>query len=146
MKIPLPIKYRIPALKAAIVLFLALLAHFGLFLATAPGTGKNPQRFDFGQGQSLNKIASVLEERKVITSARMFLLYARLHGDDARVKAGYYQLSDGMTPTEILRRMVAGEVYVNRFAVPEGFSRNSGSREKAWKVISIPAPTTLHLI
>jgi UPF0755 protein len=122
MKFPLPKKYHITALKVVIVLLLALLAHFGLFLATAPGTGKNLQQFDFGQGQSLKKIAFVLEERKVITSARMFVLYARLHGDDARVKAGYYQFSDGMTPTEILLRMVAGEVYVHRFAVPEGYS------------------------
>ena len=122
MKFPLPKKNRTPALLAVIVLLLVPLAIFNLFLATAPGTGKNPQLFDFGQGQSLKKIAFVLEERKVITCARMFMLYARLHGDDARVKAGYYQFSDGMTPTEILRRMVAGEVYVHRFAVPEGYS------------------------
>jgi len=122
MKFPLPKKYRLPALMAVTLLFLALLARFGLFLAAAPGTGNTPQLFDFGQGQSLKKIAFSLEERKVITSARMFVLYARLRGDDARVKAGYYQFSDGMTPTEILRRMVAGEVYVHRFAVPEGYS------------------------
>jgi UPF0755 protein len=122
MILSLPKKYRIPALLVVIVLFLAPLARFGLFLATAPGTGKNPQLFDFGEGQSLKKFAFALEERKVVSSARMLVLYARLRGDDARVKAGYYQLSDGMTPTEILRRMVAGEVYVHRFAVPEGYS------------------------
>jgi hypothetical protein len=51
MKFPLPKKYRPRALMAIIVLLLVPLAIFSLFLATAPGTGKNPQLFDFGQGQ-----------------------------------------------------------------------------------------------
>jgi len=97
-------------------------AYFYLFLNTVPGAGKNVQIVEFGQGQSLKKFAAELKERKVITSARMFTLYARLRGDDARAKAGFYQFSDGMRPTEILRRMVAGEIYVQRFAVPEGYS------------------------
>lgn len=99
-----------------------MLIGFALFLATPAGDGRNVQLFDFGQGQSLKKIAAVLEERKVISSAGLFVFYGRLRGDDARVKAGYYQFDDGLTPVEILRRMVAGEVHVQRFAVPEGYS------------------------
>jgi UPF0755 protein len=122
MKFPLPQKYRIPVSLIVMALLLTPPAYFYLFLTTVPGTGKNVQIFDFGQGQSLKKFAVELKERKVITSARMFTLYARLHGDDAQVKAGYYQFSDGMRPTDILHRMVAGEIYVQRFAVPEGYS------------------------
>lgn len=122
MKFLLPKKYRIPALLIAIVLVLVPLARFALFLAEAPGDGKNVQLFDFGQRQSLKKIAAALAQRKIITSAGLFVLYARLRHDDARVKAGYYQFNDGMTPAEILRRMVAGEVYAQHFAVPEGYS------------------------
>jgi UPF0755 protein len=106
----------------ATVVILAPLIGFGIFLATPAGDGRNVQLFDFGQGQSLKKIAAVLEERKVISSAGLFVLYGRLRGDDARVKAGYYQFDDGLTSAEILRRMVAGEVHVQRFAVPEGYS------------------------
>jgi UPF0755 protein len=106
----------------ATVVILAPLISFGIFLATPAGAGRNVQLFDFGQGQSLKKIAVALEERKVISSAGLFVFYGRLRGDDARVKAGYYQFDDGLTPAEILRRMVAGEVQVQRFAVPEGYS------------------------
>ncbi len=118
MKFPLPQKYRISVSLIVMALLLMPPAYFYLFLTTVPGTGENVQIFDFGQGQSLKKFAVELKERKVITSARMFTLYARLHGDDAQVKAGYYQFSDGMRPTDILHRMVAGEIYVQRFAVP----------------------------
>jgi UPF0755 protein len=122
MKFPLPKKYRIAVSLIVMALLLTPPAYLYLFLTTVPGAGKNVQIFDFGQGKSLKKFASELEERKVITSARMFTLYARLRSDDARVKAGYYQFSDGLKPTEIMRRMVDGEIYVQRFAVPEGYS------------------------
>ncbi len=122
MKFPLPKKYRIPALLALILLLSIPLVIFRLFLVNTPGSGRNIQILEFGKGQTLKKFAHVLEERKIITSAGLFVLYARLRGDDARVKAGYYQFNDAMTPAEILRRMVAGDVYEQRFAVPEGYS------------------------
>jgi UPF0755 protein len=122
MILPLPRKYRIPALTAIILLLSIPLVIFRLFLVNTPGSGRNIQILEFGKGQTLKKFASLLEERKIITSAGLFTLNARLRGDDGRVKAGYYQFSDAMTPAEILRRMVAGEVYEQRFAVPEGYS------------------------
>jgi UPF0755 protein len=122
MILPLPKKYRIPALIAIILLLSIPLVIFRLFLVNTPGSGRNIQILEFSKRQTLKKFASALEERKIITNAGLFTLYARLRGDDGRVKAGYYQFNDAMTPAEILRRMVAGEVYAMRFAVPEGYS------------------------
>ena len=122
MKLPLSKKYRFQLLLVIALFLLFLLARFGLFLVNPPGTGINVQILDFGQGQPLKKFALTLERQKIVGSAGLFLLYARLRGDDGRVKAGYYQLNDGMKPGEILRRMVAGEVYQLRFTVPEGYS------------------------
>ncbi|HTY21298.1 MAG TPA: endolytic transglycosylase MltG [Geobacteraceae bacterium] len=115
-------RYRVPLLIFLALLIIVPSSIYCSYLATPAGKGKNIQVFDFGQGQSLKKIAATLEERKVIGSAAMFVLYARLHGDAGRLKAGYYKLSDAIAPVEILRRMVAGEVYVVRFTVPEGYS------------------------
>ncbi|HEY6871285.1 MAG TPA: endolytic transglycosylase MltG [Geobacteraceae bacterium] len=106
----------------AIVLVLLPLAGFGVFVVTPAGAGKNVRLFDFGEGSSLKKLAGELERAGIISSARMFVFYARLRGADARVKAGSYQFSDGLSPAEILRRMVAGEIFAARFAVPEGYS------------------------
>ncbi|HTP65020.1 MAG TPA: endolytic transglycosylase MltG [Geobacteraceae bacterium] len=122
MKFTLPKKSRTPILIAAIFTLLVFPALFGLFLVSSPGDGRNVQILDFGKGQSLRRFASILKERKIISSAGLFIIYARLSGEDARVKAGFYQVNDAMTPIEILRRMVAGEVYEMRFAVPEGYS------------------------
>ena len=98
------------------------LAGFGFFLATPPGDGKNTRIFDFAEGYSFRKFAGELESSGIISSARLFVIYARIRSADARVKAGSYQFSDGLSPAEILRRMVAGEIFAYRFAVPEGYS------------------------
>ena len=76
----------------------------------------------FAEGYSFRKFAGELESSGIISSARVFVIYARIRGADARVKAGSYQFSDGLSPAEILRRMVTGEIFVYRFAVPEGYS------------------------
>ncbi len=122
MKFPLPKKYHGPALLALVLLLSIPLVIFRLFIVNPSGSGQNIQIVEFGKGQTLKKFAPLLEERKLIKSAAVFVLYARLRGDDGRLKAGYYQFNDAMPPAEILRRMVAGEVYEQRFAVPEGYS------------------------
>ncbi|HEX9022607.1 MAG TPA: endolytic transglycosylase MltG [Geobacteraceae bacterium] len=122
MKLPLTKKYRVPALLVVILLLSLPFLLFRLYLTTPCGSGRNVQILDFAKGESLKRFAAALEERRIIRNAGIFVLYARLTGDDGRVKAGYYQVNDAMTPTEILARMVAGDVYQFRFAVPEGYS------------------------
>lgn len=120
---------KIDLLNRKIVLPLLLLVIVALattrvvtFMTTAPGTGANLQVVTVGEGDNLRKIARLLEDRHLITSARLFELNARAQGNASRVKAGPYQFSDGMTPAQILAKLVNGDVYIKRFAVPEGYS------------------------
>lgn len=105
-----------------VALFLLPLSWFGIFLLRPAGDGTNTRLFDFSEGYSFRKFAGELESSGIISSARLFVVYARMRGADGKVKAGSYQLSDGLSPAEILRRMVAGEIFAYRFAVPEGYS------------------------
>ena len=105
-----------------IVILLAPPAGFAVFINTPAGDGKISQVFDFPEGYTLRKFAGELERGGVISSGRMLVLYARLRGADARIKAGSYQFTDGMSAAEMLRKMVAGEIFAYRFAVPEGYS------------------------
>lgn len=115
-------KKKLFSLIAASVLLLFLSAGFAYVITRPAGTGKTTRIFDFGEGASFRKFAGELESSGMIPSARLFVFYARLRGDDGKVKAGSYQFNDGLSPTEILRRMVAGETFAYRFAVPEGYS------------------------
>jgi UPF0755 protein len=103
-------------------ILLAALASFGVYIAHPSGDGKKVQLLDFAEGNTLKKFAGDLENAGIISNARLFVFYARIRGADARIKAGYYQFNDGLSPKEILRRMVAGEIFAVRFAVPEGYS------------------------
>ncbi len=108
-----------------LILFLLLLLpvlRFTLFIRTAPGSGKCSVIFNFKGASTFRKIAQELADKQVIASPLLFTLYGRLRGEDGKVKAGYYQLSDGMSPREILRKLVAGEIYLRPFVLPEGYS------------------------
>jgi len=110
------------AFGAMVAVLLLLVGGFGVFALTAPGTGKHVEVVELTPGAPFRKVATELEEKRIISSSDLFVLLARLRGVTAKVQAGPYQVTDGMSPSEILRRMVAGDVYVQRFAVPEGYS------------------------
>ena len=93
-----------------------------MFLLFPAGDGKRVEIVELGRGRTLRALAGALEARGIVSSARLFTLYARLKGGDSRVKAGTYQFSDGMRPGEILMKMVTGDVYQRLFALPEGYS------------------------
>ena len=116
-----PLKNRRAILIVLLLLLLPVL-RFTTFIRTAPGTGKTSVICNFKGGVTFRKITEELAGKNIITSPLMFTLYARLSGKDGKVKAGYYQLTDGMTPREILRKLVDGDVYLRPFALPEGYS------------------------
>ncbi|GFO68430.1 aminodeoxychorismate lyase [Geomonas limicola] len=98
------------------------LGRFYLFIQAPAGNGKKVEIVELAKGSSLRSFAGVLESRGIVSSARLFALYARVRGGDARIKAGYYQFSDGMRPSQILDKMLAGDVYQRVFALPPGYS------------------------
>lgn len=112
-------KYRLVLALAAVVL---ILAAGGVSYLMQPAGGDTDYLIDCVKGAPLQRVAAGLERRGVIRSARAFVWLARLRGEDDRIKIGTYQVRGSMTPREILRKMVAGEVYAHRFAVPEGYS------------------------
>jgi UPF0755 protein len=117
-----PLKNRRAILIVFLLLLLLPVLRFTTFIRTAPGRGKISVIFNFKGGVTFRKITEELAGRSIITSPLMFTLYARLSGKDGKVKAGYYQFTDGMTPRDILRKLVDGDVYLRPFVLPEGYS------------------------
>ncbi|MBI1922177.1 MAG: endolytic transglycosylase MltG [Geobacter sp.] len=120
--IPLPQKKKTWLIVGVVAISLLLPTSFAIFLATAPGIGKVQKLVDFPEGTTLKKVAAGLKQDSLVTSSALFSIYGRVKGAGSHLKAGTYQLDDGMTPPEILRKLVAGDVYVHRFTVPEGYS------------------------
>ncbi|QWV94115.1 endolytic transglycosylase MltG [Geomonas oryzisoli] len=105
-----------------LIVTLVPITRFSRFLLFPAGEGKRSEIVELGKGRPLKALAADLEARRILSSARLFTLYARIKGGDARLKAGYYQFDDGMRPSQILAKMISGDVYQRIFALPEGYS------------------------
>lgn len=74
-------------------------------------------------GAGLSTVASLLKEKDLIKSELGFKQQAKAMDAESALKAGTYELSQAMTAEDILRKLVDGDVYVERVKVviPEGY-------------------------
>jgi UPF0755 protein len=96
-----------------------LLSH--VFLSTN-GRRAEPVDVRVEHGDSLAVAARKLREQNAITSERLFILWARLRGVDKRIHQGLYRIEAGMTPNEILERLVTGRGLFHTVTIPEGLT------------------------
>lgn len=89
---------------------------------TQPVGGSGWRVFRAPKGANARQIGRLLQEQRLVRSARQFEWTARLHGSAHLLKPGIYELSPAMSPQEIVRILVAGETSKNRLTIPEGFS------------------------
>jgi UPF0755 protein len=104
------------------VSLLLLLVWYLVCTFLSPGRGSIVLDVSFPAGSGIKKLATELKQDGVIRSAWHFILLARLQGQAHHLKAGDYRFTDAMTPGDILRKLVAGDVDYRRFALPEGYS------------------------
>src|SRR5688500_14791648 len=88
-------------------------AAIGLVLAFA-GCGGNPEgepiRFTVPAGTGMAAITDTLEAREIVSWPLGFRAYARLRGVSRDVKPGVYEVRAGTAWSEILDKLVEGDV------------------------------------
>jgi len=72
-------------------------------------------------GATFSVVADTLASRGIVRWPALFRVYARLRGDDQRVKAGRYELAAGTRWSRILDDLTAGRVVTVPLTIPEGF-------------------------
>jgi len=72
-------------------------------------------------GVTLSQVADTLSARGVIRAQRMFELYARIRGDDRRIKSGTYELAIASSWGDALEHLTLGTVLTRLVTIPEGF-------------------------
>lgn len=108
---------------------LVIVAAAGLFLwmRTAMDSAHSHNKADvyitIERGTPPAAIISKLESERIIADARPVLLYLRLFGDGARLKAGDYRFDSPITPRQVLSELEKGETRTIKFTIPEGFTR-----------------------
>jgi UPF0755 protein len=78
-------------------------------------------RFKVASGASFAHVANDLATRGVVEQPRAWTLYARWKGLAPLVKAGEYEIQPGITPRELLAKMVSGQVLLHSFTIVDGW-------------------------
>lgn len=118
-------KRRLGFLVGGGALFVCAIA-FGLSLAAsllipADQDGVN-RAFVVPQGATLRQVVNRLEKEKIVDGMLGLLLWGKLMGYGASIKAGEYELSSGMPPLQILDILIKGEIRTHKVTIPEGFT------------------------
>ena len=102
-----------------------VLGWFILQLASFKNTPINlnqAQVFVVVPGASLSKIAHTMQAKGLIDQPRYLTLLGRWFGHAEKLKVGEFLLSPGMTPMQVLDKIVAGEVLQYSLTVVEGWN------------------------
>jgi UPF0755 protein len=82
---------------------------------TAPLTFKVPQ------GSRLAQVTGTLAARGVLARPRALVLYARWKGNASAIKAGEYEIDPGVTPRDLLDKLVTGQVLLHSLTIVDGW-------------------------
>jgi UPF0755 protein len=74
-----------------------------------------------GVGARFAHVASALAAQGVVARPRSWVLYARWKGLDTAIKAGEYEIEPGMTPRELLGKIVSGQVVLHSLTIVDGW-------------------------
>jgi UPF0755 protein len=73
-------------------------------------------------GSTFQYVASLLERERLIKSRFVFVLFGKSQSAERKVHAGEYELNPGMTPAEILSKLLNGQVLLHPLTIPEGLT------------------------
>ena len=83
---------------------------------------RSPISLEVRPGSSLKTIATQLAAAGILRQPELFVLFARLHGDAGKVKAGNYEFAQPLTPLTLLQRITRGDVTLVSVTVVEGWT------------------------
>ncbi|MDI9245800.1 endolytic transglycosylase MltG [Marinobacter sp. CHS3-4] len=81
----------------------------GLKTLEQPVSLEEPVLFTVPMGAGFDQVARTLESAGYVNDSLWMRIYGRLHPEQARLKAGEYEFSDGMSRLALIEKMVSGE-------------------------------------
>jgi UPF0755 protein len=80
-----------------------------------------PLTFKVPAGSRLAQVAGTLAARGVLARPRALVLYARWKGIASAIKAGEYEVEPGVTPRDLLDKLVTGQVLLHSLTIVDGW-------------------------
>ncbi|MFT7471950.1 MAG: UPF0755 protein [Kiritimatiellia bacterium] len=105
----------------AVVSYRALFSEITL-LSAEVSSGLTPVKIEVMAGSSLSRVAMELNEAGYLPSPTLFKLWARIQGAENSIQTGEYELQAGITPAQLLDKIVRGESVQYRITLVEGWT------------------------
>ena len=91
-------------------------------LAANSAAPQAPVKIEIVAGSSLSRVAAELAEAGFLRSPTIFKLMARVQGVENSIRTGEYELQPGITPVQLLAKIVNGESVQYRITLVEGWT------------------------
>lgn len=98
----IPVILLIVVVGAAIGWYMYTEAKYKELIAATAGSGNTPFSVDIEKGSSIGAIANLLKGKDLIVDRDAFIRYAKEKGDDAKLQAGTFSVTSGLTIPEVL--------------------------------------------
>jgi UPF0755 protein len=98
------------------------LCYFYIKLSEPVSDDRTEQFFMVHPGRSMISISRQLEDKKLIRSAELFSLFARITGQSGKIKVGEYSLNSAMGGIEILSILKSGKSVSHTVTFKEGLN------------------------
>ena len=95
---------------------------FQRFLKTPVDLKESPTVFEVPRGANLRQVAQGLTGRGILGHPYYLLALAIQRGDQGRLKAGEYELTQGIRPADLLERLTSGKVIQYPMTLVEGWT------------------------
>ncbi|EPG73155.1 YceG family protein [Leptospira fainei serovar Hurstbridge str. BUT 6] len=111
----------------AVVFGLILLSVLAFFIADemkggATGAGQVKIDLSIEPGDSPAEVTATLAKNGLLKSSKYFLFLIKVTRSANKIKAGLYEINDGMDSRKILQVITEGKVKLVTFTVPEGYN------------------------
>jgi UPF0755 protein len=109
-------------LVAMVLMIAVLVTQLLRFQHGAIPLGPDPAVFLIRSGSNIKSIAQDLTRQKIIEDPWLFILLAKVKGQETRVRAGEYQINPGISAEELLEKFTRGNAIQHNFTIIEGWS------------------------
>jgi UPF0755 protein len=106
------------------------------YAASPLGESHVPHTIAIPKGTSFSRIVDILDEAGLVKHRRLFYLLAFSQHAAGHIRAGEYELASSMTPFEIIKKMVRGEIIQYRITFPEDWTiKEFAARLASYKLV-----------
>ncbi len=112
----------------AIISITTVASTFLVLNSSNPNIPINGIEFEIKSGDSAGAIAYRMKEQNLISSVFMFKVITRLSGLDKKLQQGFIQISSGEKTTDIIQKILTGDIVTFSITIPEGLNQKEISK------------------